>query len=164
MTHPYDILELDNGAKFIFTPCPGTKEADLPASIRTLKAAGADAIISLLPNSELTKLNVTELGVETAQQNMSWYQLPIEDDQAPEQPFFDAFESFKDELLEHLKSQKTMVIHCRGGTGRTGLMAAILLLESGYQWERAKTLIQSARPKSLTIPVHVEFLQKHYSI
>ncbi|MEP0071377.1 MAG: dual specificity protein phosphatase family protein [Marinomonas sp.] len=162
MTHPYDRLTLDNGATFIFTPCPGTKEADLTSSIKTLKEAGADIIISMLPNDEIAKLKVTELGKETEQQGMIWYQLPVEDDQAPEQDFFSAFNPVKEAILGHLKEKKTIVIHCRGGTGRTGMMAAILLLESGYQWEQAKSLVQSIRPTSLTIPAHVAFLEEQY--
>ncbi|MCV2404058.1 tyrosine-protein phosphatase [Marinomonas sp. C2222] len=164
MTHPYDLLALDNGAQFIFTPCPGTKDADLTSSILSLKEAGADVIISMLPDSEIAKLNVTDLGKEIQQQGMLWYQLPVEDDQAPQQPFFDVLNTKKEELLTHLKEKKTIVIHCRGGTGRTGVMAACLLLESGYQWERAKALIQSIRPKALTIPAHVEFLKMNYEL
>lgn len=162
MTHPYDRLTLDNGAAFIFTPCPGTKEADLTSSIHTLKEAGADIIISMLPDDEMAKLKVTKLGKETEQQGMMWYQLPVEDDHAPEQDFFSAFNPVKEAILGHLKEKKTLVIHCRGGTGRTGMMAAILLLESGYQWEQAKSLVQSIRPTSLTIPAHVAFLEEQY--
>ena len=38
--HPFDILNLDNGARLIFTPCPGTKEASLQASLKTLQPPG----------------------------------------------------------------------------------------------------------------------------
>lgn len=41
-----------------------------------------------------------------------------------------------------------------GGSGRTGLMDAILLLESGEQWRDVQARIQSIRPN----------LQKRYSI
>ena len=37
--HPFDILNLDNGARLIFTPCPGTREASLQDSLKTLQAA-----------------------------------------------------------------------------------------------------------------------------
>ena len=32
MVHPFDILVLDNGARLIFTPCPGTKEGSVADS------------------------------------------------------------------------------------------------------------------------------------
>ncbi|SBS29144.1 hypothetical protein MAQ5080_01307 [Marinomonas aquimarina] len=164
MTHPFDVLALDNGASFIFTPCPGTQEVSLADSVATLKAQQADAVISLLSDHELDELGVPTLGQQITAQGMAWYQLPIEDFQAPEQPFFDAFLPVKDELLERLSTQQTIVIHCRGGSGRTGLMAAILLLESGQSWAQVKPLIQGIRPKALTLEPHVNFFIQQYSI
>jgi len=164
MNHPFDILKLDNGAAFIFTPCPGTKETDLTTSLASLKSAGATAVLSLLPDEEIEALGVTALGEQVAQQNMTWYQLPIEDDQAPEQPFFTAFATVKSELLVRIQAQQTLVIHCRGGSGRTGLVAAMLLLELGHPWQQVHSLIQSIRPKALTLAPHIHFLKTHYSI
>lgn len=164
MTHPYDVLELDNGARFIFTPCPGTKDSDLVASIKTLKSAGTMAIISLLTDSEIEALSVPDLGQEISLQGMVWYQLPIEDDCAPEQLFFNSFHHVKRELLNRYKAGETLAIHCRGGSGRTGLMAAILLLESGEPWVKIKPQIQSLRPKALTLTPHINFLKQQYSI
>lgn len=162
MSHPYDILPVLQGARFIFTPCPGTKEEDLVRSVATLKAAGTDAVISLLSNTELGMLGVAALGDEIQRHNMAWYQLPIEDDCAPQAPFFDVFELVKDDLQARLDSGETIAIHCRGGTGRTGLMAAILLLEAGESWETVKNQIQSIRPKALTLAPHLAYIEQNY--
>lgn len=56
-----------------------------------------------------------------------------------------------------------MVIHCHGGSGRTGMMAAILMLELGYAPAQVKSQIQLIRPKSLTSPVQVNYLVKQYA-
>ncbi|WP_315709725.1 hypothetical protein [Brenneria uluponensis] len=45
MFHPFDILTLDNGAKLIFTPCPGTKGVPLADALKPLKKAGAQVVI-----------------------------------------------------------------------------------------------------------------------
>lgn len=164
MTHPFDVLALDNGASFIFTPCPGTQDAPLAESVATLKAQQADAVISLLSDHELDELGVPELGQQITAQGMAWYQLPIEDFQAPEQAFFDAFLPVKAELLARIEEQQTIVIHCRGGSGRTGLVAAMLLLEGGQPWSKVKPLIQGIRPKALTLEPHVNFFIQQYSI
>mgnify|MGYP000035322759 FL=1 len=93
---------------------------------------------------------------------MAWYQLPIEDDCAPQAPFFDVFELVKDDLQVRLDSGETIAIHCRGGTGRTGLMAAILLLEAGESWETVKNQIQSIRPKALILAPHLAYIEQNY--
>ncbi|MGI2029736.1 dual specificity protein phosphatase family protein [Endozoicomonas acroporae] len=160
--HPFDILPLPNGSTFIFTPCPGTKAQNLADSLSTLKKAGADAVVTMLPDTEITILDVARLGQETENTGMQWFQLPVEDDCAPETVFAVAFQQAKDSLLALIAKKATIAIHCKGGSGRTGLMAAVLLLERGMQGNDVKTLVQSIRPNALTLPVHLEYLQKHY--
>ncbi|MNY64685.1 hypothetical protein D3C86_2018320 [compost metagenome] len=87
----------------------------------------------------------------------------MEDDCAPEAPFAAAFANHKTALLARLASGQTLAIHCRGGSGRTGLMAAILLLEAGYAPTQVKSLVQGLRPKALTLTPHVDYLNTHYS-
>ena len=161
--HPFDILNLDNGARLIFTPCPGTKEASLQASLKTLQAAGADAVVTMMPDAELSEFKADSLPAECAALGLAWFQLPVEDDCAPEAPFAAAFANHKTALLARLASGQTLAIHCRGGSGRTGLMAAILLLESGYAPTQVKSLVQGLRPKALTLTPHVDYLNTHSS-
>ncbi|USE36367.1 dual specificity protein phosphatase family protein [Endozoicomonas sp. SCSIO W0465] len=116
----------------------------------------------MLPNTEITLLEVASLGQEAEHAGMQWFQLPVEDDCAPEEIFEIAFKQAKDSLLALIEKKTTIAIHCKGGSGRTGLMAAALLLESGMKWDDVKTLVQSIRPNALTLPVHLEYLQKRY--
>ena len=81
-SHPFDILQLETGA-FIFTPCPGTKGVGLSQSVADLKAAGAKAIITLMYDEELVKNGAQQLVIECEQAGLSWFQLPILDDDAP---------------------------------------------------------------------------------
>lgn len=162
--HPFNLLKLSSGARFIFTPCPGTKDTSLSDAFDTLVEAGADAVITLLTNDELEALSVPTFSSEAAQKNFDWYQLPIEDECEPAKPFQQAWANAKDALMALLKDKKTVAIHCRGGSGRTGLMAAILLLETGENWNEVQSVIQSVRPRALTHPAHISYLQKHYSI
>lgn len=163
MTHPFDILSLDNGAKFIFTPCPGTKDISVAESLQTFKGVGAQAVITMMTMPELIENKAEQIPTLCADLEMDWYQLPVEDSCAPEEPFAQAFARHKSTLLDLIKSGATIVIHCHGGSGRTGLMAAILMLESGYDAQEIKTKIQQLRPKSLKSPVQVNYLVKHYS-
>lgn len=162
MSHPFDILPLKNGATFIFTPCPGTKGTGLVESIAALKQASANAIVTMLSSEELAHLQVANVGEAAQAAGLGWYQLPIEDDCGPEAPFLAAFAQYKDELLARINNQETLVIHCRGGTGRTGLMAAILLLELGWPWDEVQPLIRSVRPKALTLKPQVDYLKATY--
>ena len=162
--HPFDILPLSDQAKFIFMPCPGTKQADLSSSVKTIKQAGATSIVTMLSDEELAQLEVTELGNTITSAGLKWFQLPVEDDAEPNLDFEERFSEVRDELLKQIESGETIAIHCRGGSGRTGLMAAILLLESGAYWTDVKPLIQSMRPKALYLTPHLAFLKKQYGL
>ena len=153
MKHPFDILPLSSG-QLIFTPCPGTKDASLHDSLAQLKAAGAAALITLMPAQELTQNNADNIGTICTEQGLAWFQLPIEDDCAPEHAFEQAFSTNKAAILALLHNGQTVAIHCKGGSGRTGLMAAILMTELGYSKTDATAQVQRLRPKALCHPVH----------
>lgn len=163
MAHPFDILTLDNGAKLIFTPCPGTKGVSVADSLKSLKEAGAQAVITMMTMDELTENQADTLPSLCAELGMDWYHLPVEDGCAPDAPFAQAFVLQKAILLDLVESGATIVIHCHGGSGRTGLTAAILMLELGYASAQVKTQIQQIRPKALTSPVQVDYLTKQYA-
>ncbi|KEY57876.1 hypothetical protein SRDD_33560 [Serratia sp. DD3] len=163
MIHPFDILILDNGAQLIFTPCPGTKGVSIIDSLKSLKEAGARAVITMMTMVELTEKQADTLPSLCAELRMDWYHFPVEDSCAPGEPFAQAFAQQKAILLGLVESGATIVIHCHGGSGRTGMMAAILMLELGYAPVQVKTQIQLIRPKSLTSPVQVNYLVKKYA-
>ncbi|MDO6459490.1 tyrosine-protein phosphatase [Granulosicoccaceae sp. 1_MG-2023] len=163
-THPFDILPLPDGAAFIFTPCPGTRGSSLSDSLQTLKDAGADGLVCMLSDAELAQLSVPSLGAGVRALGMRWFQLPVTDDAAPEARFEQAWDAQRAALLAMLEAKQTLVIHCRGGTGRTGMMAALLLLERGYDWQESRRLVQSVRPKALTLAPHLDYISARYGI
>ncbi|WP_214001076.1 tyrosine-protein phosphatase [Arsukibacterium sp.] len=153
MTHPFDMLNLTTG-KLIFTPCPGTKGTDVANSIAQLKTAGAAAVITLMPDTELSQNNAENVGAICEEFGLQWFQLPIADDCAPAALFEQGYANHKAAILSLLQADNTVAIHCKGGSGRTGLMAAILMAELGYSKADATAEVQSLRPKALCHPVH----------
>jgi ADP-ribosyl-[dinitrogen reductase] hydrolase len=55
-------------------------------------------------------------------------------------------------LHDVLKRGGSIVAHCRGGRGRSGLVAARLLVELGWEPEDAIGAIRSANPKAIETP------------
>ncbi|TMO57152.1 tyrosine-protein phosphatase [Pseudoalteromonas phenolica] len=157
--HPFDKLTVKNDISFLFTPCPGIKDANLVDSVTQLKAAGASAIVTLMSDEELEENNASTLGEVCANQDITWFQLPISDDKGPDERFFDAWQKQKSALLTLLNTSATVAVHCKGGSGRTGLMIAILLVELGYSKAEAKEKVQAMRPKALSKPDQVSFFE-----
>ena len=162
-SHPFDILQLETGA-FIFTPCPGTKSVGLSQSVADLKAAGAKAIITLMYDEELVKNGAQQLAIECEQAGLSWFQLPIVDDDAPNEAFSLAFNKHLNEILAIIKSGGSVAVHCKGGSGRTGLVIGLLMHELGYAKNDIVNQVQAIRPKSLHNPVQRSFFDNFQKV
>ncbi len=162
MSHPYDLLPLDaqSSAGLIFTPCPGTKGTSITEALATLQQAGAAAVISLNPISELENLQVADLGAEVNAKGLQWFHCPIEDDHAPLEDFAAAWQQAGPLVHQLLDAGKTVAIHCKGGSGRTGLMAAQILLERGNNKEAVKSRVKALRPFALTLAPHVDYFEQ----
>jgi protein-tyrosine phosphatase len=159
MSHPFDELVLEGSAALIFTPCPGTKTEALKDSLLTLKQAGASAILTLMPKDEIARNQVTDLPTLCEELGLAWFHCPIEDDHAPLADFATAWQQQGPHIHKLLKEGKKVAIHCKGGSGRTGLVAAQILLERGIDKERVKQRIQALRPYALTLAPHEAYFQ-----
>ena len=159
MTHPFDTLQLDNGAQIIFTPCPGTKNTSINAALTQLKVAGTSMLVTLLETQEIKRLGVEALEAECDQLNIKWLQLPIEDDAAPEQEFEQRWSLYKTDILNVLANGGTIAVHCKGGTGRTGLVVGLILLALGWDSDKVIPQVQKIRPKAFSKVAQLQYFQ-----
>lgn len=159
MTHPTWQLNVDAGA-LVLTPCPGTKDADLDTSLAQLKQQGVAAIVTALDESELASKGVAELGEKAQQLGMKWFQIEIEDDCAPGDEFAAKWQQASPELHQVIAQGGKVAMHCMGGSGRTGLLAAHFLLEMQWQLDDIVREVQALRPGAFTKSVQVDYIKQ----
>ncbi|ROV58672.1 phosphatase [Vibrio ponticus] len=159
MTHPTWQLDVEQGA-LILTPCPGTKDASLYESLEQLKQQGVLAIVTALDDRELAEKNVSQLGSLTKELGMQWFQLEIEDDCAPDGKFAAKWAEVAPTLHQIVEQGGKVAMHCMGGSGRTGLLAAHLLLERDWALADIVSQVQALRPGAFTKPVQVEYIEQ----
>ncbi|MCP4321522.1 MAG: protein phosphatase [Psychromonas sp.] len=158
-THPLFTLSVkDSEAVILLTPCPGTKDADLTTSLNEIKEAGAEAILTFMTQQELDKNGLSDIGESIKAKGLSWFHLPIVDDEAPEAPFLTAWETAGPAVHRLVEQGKSIAVHCKGGSGRTGLISAQILLERGEAIEPLMKRIQALRPNAFTHACHREYL------
>ena len=107
------------------------------------RTSGVNAVLSLLTDQE-----VNDLGLETEQQeanrhNLEFLSFPIPDREVPNSE--GQMEATLKKLERILSSGKNVVIHCRQGVGRTGLIAACLLATKGIPPDQAVAALTAAR-------------------
>ncbi|MGG6260692.1 protein phosphatase [Stutzerimonas stutzeri] len=161
MSHPYDILDVPGCAgQLIFTPCPGSKGSSLDEALGTLQAAGAEAVITLMPAEELARNDASQLPQLCAERHLEWFHLPVADEQVPLADFDQAWERSADRINELLDAGKRVAIHCKGGSGRTGLIAARILIDREVPRATAIACVQALRPKAIQHPAHVGWIER----
>jgi len=62
-------------------------------------------------------------------------------------------------ILVRIKRNKTILVHCNGGKGRTGLVVAATLVTLGMEPDKAVELIRKAREGMITNPAQLLFLR-----
>ncbi|WP_062267737.1 cyclin-dependent kinase inhibitor 3 family protein [Endozoicomonas arenosclerae] len=160
-THPFWFIALpETSAKLVLTPCPGTKESSLPEALSVLKDQGVSAILTLMTTEEMEKNQVADLEAETNKSGMKWFHLPIADDQGPTEVYAAAWSAAGPEVHQLLNQGQSVAIHCKGGSGRTGLVAAQIMLERGMELDHSIKLIKEQRPGAFSSPQQQEYIQQ----
>lgn len=113
-----------------------------------------------MPSEELLQNEIDLLPEECQLLGLEWFHLPVEDDEAPSEPFAAAWEAHRERLKELVMTGKTIAIHCKGGSGRTGLFAARLMIECGIPVQEAVSQVQALRPRAIQNPAHVGYINQ----
>jgi ADP-ribosyl-[dinitrogen reductase] hydrolase len=92
---------------------------------------------------------------------MSWAHLPIRDMDVPTSPFLSGWPVVRTELLSRLDAGERVVVHCRGGLGRAGLVAALLLMETGPPGEAAIRMVRAARPGAIETAAQERYVRAY---
>ncbi len=72
--------------------------------------------------------------------------IPVVDETAPSQAQVDEFVAFVDQMLSQ---GRAVLVHCRGGYGRTGTMLACYLVSRGWGAAEAMAEVRTRRPGSI---------------
>lgn len=149
------------GGEIGMTLCPGRKDpANLPANLpgecdRDLETDldiiadwGATALLSLIEPHEFEALGVAHMN-QVLPAGIAHYVLPIVDGAIPSGTWERAWAKTGPQVRERLALGERIVIHCRGGLGRTGMVAARLLVEFSEVPAMAIRRVRAARPGAI---------------
>ena len=80
---------------------------------------------------------------------MLWFHLPIVDVSIPDERFEQEWDVAGEELRTMLRRRLDVLVHCRGGLGRAGTIAARLLIELGVEPTKRIENVKAARPGAI---------------
>jgi protein-tyrosine phosphatase len=176
ISHPLQIAEVkvnDDYGTIGVTFCPGKHdrmavtgiwERDLNIDLDTIKVWGASLVLTLLESSEMSDLNVPTLGEEVEKREMQWVHLPIADYSIPDDEFEQRWLEEGKAIRHRLRCGDNILIHCKGGLGRAGTIAARLLVELGIEPKKAIRMVRKVRVGAIETHAQLKLVQQTQAI
>ncbi|OGR38618.1 MAG: phosphatase [Desulfovibrionales bacterium GWA2_65_9] len=171
-THPLQIAEVrahPSHGRIGITFCPGKHdhlaqtgawERDLGIDLDAIAAWGAKLVLTLVEPAELRELKVPQLGHEIKRRGIEWLHLPIADYSVPTEAFEQKWETQGREIREMLRNGDDVLVHCKGGLGRAGMIAARLLAELGMNPDEAIRTVRRARKGAIETPSQLAMVRR----
>jgi ADP-ribosyl-[dinitrogen reductase] hydrolase len=170
LTHPLEIHAVAAGAGVIgMTLCPGKVQPlaatgpwdrDLVLDMDAIARFGASILVTLMEAHELKTAVAPEAIRDAAHaRGIRWLHLPIVDLKVPNAAFERAWRDAGKSVRGALRNGAKVVVHCRGGRGRSGLLAARLLVELGADPETAIRDVRAANPLAIETIVQEEHVR-----
>lgn len=167
-THPLRIDEIELANSHIgLTFCPGKQgdsvfgapwARDMAIDLDAIAAWGAGTIVTLIEEHEFDLLGVRGLGDAVKARGIDWLHFPIRDLDVPDPETGLLWRRLSARIHDRLERGGRVLIHCRGGLGRAGTIAALLLMERGETATRAIGKVRSARPGTIETRAQEEWL------
>lgn len=135
----------------------GHWERDLAVDVGDLvEKYQAKVLVSLVEGHELRKLKIEGLVAACEARGIRVLRRPFPDQGVPS---MEQAKSMVTEALEAAGRGENVVIHCMGGLGRTGLIAACALVACGLDPAKAMKAVRDARPKTIENGAQERFVQ-----
>lgn len=133
-------------------------QRDLDKDLDTIRRWGARTMVTLVQDSELRTLGVPHMAETVPARGFDWFHAPIRDFSAPGSAFELAWAEAGPVVRERLRQGEDVLLHCRAGLGRTGTVAARLLVEFGHEPEAAIAIVRRARQGTVENAEQVEYV------
>jgi len=140
------------GGQLFIGPIPPDGDA-----VREIVRSGYDSVLTLTTEQELAELGSPGMGEAFKRRGLDWIHFPISDFGVPGKADSEAWRLLETRLVDRLKGGGRIMIHCRAGLGRSGMIAARLLIAGGSDPDTAVATVRRARPGAIETPAQLDW-------
>ena len=137
-------------------------ERDLTTDLRALREKyGTDVLVSVMEEHEYSDYGIPELFEQDLLEGIEILRFAIEDMNVPKEAEAEEYEARIRDVVDRMRDGKNVVVHCRGGLGRTGTVAACVLVALGrHSADEAIETIRRAREGTIQTEAQEEFVRR----
>lgn len=143
-------VSCERKSKLFICSAPGRKDhkynRDLDMDLNDIKNNKVNVVVCLLEWTELKFLNILNYPKKAQEKGLLFYHLPIRDLCAPTQKELKVLIPV---LVKHLSGGNNILVHCRAGLGRAGVICACCLIHFGLSGEKAINVVRTQRPGAI---------------
>ncbi len=136
-------------------------ERDLSADMEKLKELKTDVLVSVMEEHEYRSYEIPDLYERDEVEGIEILRFPIEDMNIPREAEAEEYQTLIGDIVKLLGDGKTVVVHCRGGLGHTGTVAACVLVALGrHSAKEAISVVRAARKGTVQTTEQEDFVRR----
>lgn len=138
---------------------PG-RGGDYTADLVDIRVWRPSIVLSLTTLGEMADLGAQTFGTDLRERATRWVHLPISDLGVPDAGFEDSWPEVAEKILLALRGGGRVLVHCKGGCGRSGMVALRLMVEAGEKADVALGKLRGVRPCAVETDEQYHWAQK----
>lgn len=162
------ICQSPNNGNIYASCAPGKKDPkkgynrDLSQDFNTINKHNIDIIVCLIEDFEFGHLSIEAYPQYLAKYGIKIIHYPIVDHNIPTN--LDTFQSLILTICDYFSRGYNILVHCRGGVGRTGIVCACVLINFLNDPEEAINIVRENRPGALKNRFQHDFIRNYASM
>ena len=146
LMHSFEVFEIPLGPALLGISCLPGLQGNFSADIEKIFNWNPAIIVSLTEKKEMEDLGARDFTSLIEKEKIPWLHFPIKDFGIVDQQQNFLWEPISKNIHQKINNGDRILVHCRGGCGRSGMIVLRIMIEFGEDPEEALKRLRKIRP------------------